>query len=204
MKVVATIYTDFSEKFGIPRQGALAHESEGIIVFEPEYRMEEALRGIEKYSHLWLLWQFSENVSKKWSPTVRPPRLGGNKRVGVFATRSPFRPNPIGLTAVRLIGVEQTKNKGAVLRVAGVDLMNGTPIYDIKPYLPYADSIPEASLGFAGEHLMDVLEVVCSDELWGKIPEEAEKREQKKAVRRAQGPPHSSKTRDHLRLSFWS
>lgn len=136
MKVVATIYTDFSEKFGIPRQGALAHESEGIIVFEPEYRMEEALRGIEKYSHLWLLWQFSENVSKKWSPTVRPPRLGGNKRVGVFATRSPFRPNPIGLTAVRLIGVEQTKNKGAVLRVAGVDLMNGTPIYDIKPYLP--------------------------------------------------------------------
>ena len=134
--------------------------------------MEEALRGIEKYSHLWLLWQFSENVSKKWSPTVRPPRLGGNKRVGVFATRSPFRPNPIGLTAVRLIGVEQTKNKGAVLRVAGVDLMNGTPIYDIKPYLPYADSIPEASLGFAGEHLMDVLEVVCSDELWGKIPED--------------------------------
>ena len=118
------------------------------------------------------MWQFSENVSKKWSPTVRPPRLGGNKRVGVFATRSPFRPNPIGLTAVRLIGVEQTKNKGAVLRVAGVDLMNGTPIYDIKPYLPYADSIPEASLGFAGEHLMDVLEVVCSDELWGKIPED--------------------------------
>ena len=148
MKVVATIYTDFSEKFGIPRQGALAHESEGIIVFEPEYRMEEALRGIEKYSHLWLLWQFSENVSKKWSPTVRPPRLGGNKRVGVFATRSPFRPNPIGLTAVRLIGVEQTKNKGAVLRVAGVDLMNGTPIYDIKPYLPYADSHPGAKGGF--------------------------------------------------------
>lgn len=172
MKAVATIYTDFSEKFGIPRQGALSRESEGVIVFEPEYRMEEALRGIEKYSHLWLLWQFSENVSKKWSPTVRPPRLGGNKRVGVFATRSPFRPNPIGLTAVRLIGVEQTKNEGAVLRVAGVDLMNGTPIYDIKPYLPYADSIPEASSGFAGEHLMDVLEVVCSDELWGKIPED--------------------------------
>ena len=177
MKVVATIYTDFSEKFGIPRQGALAHESEGIIVFEPEYRMEEALRGIEKYSHLsfYDLYDFDAFINTgeyKWSPTVRPPRLGGNKRVGVFATRSPFRPNPIGLTAVRLIGVEQTKNKGAVLRVAGVDLMNGTPIYDIKPYLPYADSIPEASLGFAGEHLMDVLEVVCSDELWGKIPED--------------------------------
>ena len=144
--------TDFSEKFGIPRQGALAHESEGIIVFEPEYRMEEALRGIEKYSHLWLLWQFSENVSKKWSPTVRPPRLGGNKRVGVFATRSPFRPNPIGLTAVRLIGVEQTKNKGAVLQVAGVDLMNGTPIYDIKPYIAYADCKPDAKSSFADIH----------------------------------------------------
>ena len=170
MKVVATIYTDFSEKFGIPRQGALAHESEGIIVFEPEYRMEEALRGIEKYSHLWLLWQFSENVSKKWSPTVRPPRLGGNKRVGVFATRSPFRPNPIGLTAVRLIGVEQTKNKGAVLRVAGVDLMNGTPIYDIKPYIPYADSIPEADGSFAESEKSHKLNIIISEELKSLIP----------------------------------
>ena len=170
MKVVATIYTDFSEKFGIPRQGALAHESEGIIVFEPEYRMEEALRGIEKYSHLWLLWQFSENVSKKWSPTVRPPRLGGNKRVGVFATRSPFRPNPIGLTAVRLIGVEQTKNKGAVLRVAGVDLMNGTPIYDIKPYIAYADCKPDAKSSFADIHKNDKLTVKINDELKVQIP----------------------------------
>lgn len=175
MKAVATIYTDFSEKFGIPRQGALARESEGVVVFEPEFRIADALRGIEKYSHLWLLWEFSENVSAQWSPTVRPPRLGGNERVGVFATRSPFRPNPIGLTAVKLLSVEKTSDKGMVLLVSGVDLMNQTPIYDIKPYLPYADSIPDASLGFAGEHLMDYLQVVCSDEILERIPQRKRK-----------------------------
>ena len=174
MKVVATIYTDFSEKFGIPRQGALAHESEGIIVFEPEYRMEEALRGIEKYSHLWLLWQFSENVSKKWSPTVRPPRLGGNKRVGVFATRSPFRPNPIGLSSVKLIGVEFREKEGPVLIVEGADLLDMTPIYDIKPYLPYVDSHPEAKGGFAEEKKDYKLDVNFPEMYLEQIP--AEKR----------------------------
>ena len=149
MKIIARIYTDFKEKFGIPRQSGLAEGLVGRIVFEEEYRRPEALRGIEGYSHLWLIWNFSESERDTWSPTVRPPRLGGNRRVGVFATRSPFRPNPIGLSSVRLLGVEHTAGEGDVLLVSGADLLDGTPIYDIKPYLAFTDSHPEATGGFA-------------------------------------------------------
>ena len=149
MKIIAKIYTEFDEKFGIPRQSGLVEETVGKIVFEPEYRNPEALRGIDGYSHLWLLWQFSEAVREDWSPTVRPPRLGGNKRMGVFATRSPYRPNPIGLSSVRLLEVRQTKNEGTVLIVGGADILSGTPIYDIKPYLAFTDSHPDAIGGFA-------------------------------------------------------
>ncbi|MBR5242184.1 MAG: tRNA (N6-threonylcarbamoyladenosine(37)-N6)-methyltransferase TrmO [Clostridia bacterium] len=149
MKIIARIYTDFKEKFGIPRQSGLAEGLVGRIVFEEEYRRPEALRGIDGYSHLWLIWNFSESERDTWSPTVRPPRLGGNRRVGVFATRSPFRPNPIGLSSVRLIGVEHTADEGDVLLVSGADLLDGTPIYDIKPYLAFTDSHPDAIGGFA-------------------------------------------------------
>ena len=149
MKIIARIYTDFKEKFGIPRQSGLAEGLVGRIVFEEEYRRPEALRGIEGYSHLWLIWNFSESERDTWSPTVRPPRLGGNRRVGVFATRSPFRPNPIGLSSVRLLGVEATATEGKVLLVSGADLLDGTPIYDIKPYLAFTDSHPDAIGGFA-------------------------------------------------------
>jgi len=148
IKVIARIRSDFKTKFGVPRQSGLVEALRARIVFEPEYRNADALRGIEGFSHLWLIWQFSETVREDWSPTVRPPRLGGNERMGVFATRSPFRPNAIGLSCVRLDGVEQTA-EGSVLLVSGADLMDGTPIYDIKPYLPYADCKPEASGGFA-------------------------------------------------------
>ncbi|MBR5448837.1 MAG: tRNA (N6-threonylcarbamoyladenosine(37)-N6)-methyltransferase TrmO [Clostridia bacterium] len=150
MKIIARIYTDFREKFGIPRQSGLAKDTVGRIVFEPEYRVPEALRGIEEYSHLWLIWNFSEAEREGWSPTVRPPRLGGNKRMGVFATRSPFRPNAIGLSSVRLLSVEDTA-EGKVLVVAGADILDGTPIYDIKPYLAFTDSHPDAVCGFADE-----------------------------------------------------
>lgn len=149
MKIIAKIYTEFDEKFGIPRQSGLVGETVGRIVFEPEYRNPEALRGIDGYSHLWLLWQFSEAMREDWSPTVRPPRLGGNKRMGVFATRSPYRPNPIGLSSVKLIGTEKTESEGTVLIVGGADLLSGTPIYDIKPYLAFTDSHPDAIGGFA-------------------------------------------------------
>lgn len=149
MKIIAKIHNDFKEKFGIPRQSGLSGELKSKIVFEPEYRNPDALRGIEGYSHLWLIWQFSEAIREDWSPTVRPPRLGGNKRVGVFATRSPYRPNPIGLSSVRLEGVEQTKDEGFVLIVSGADLLDGTPIYDIKPYIAYSDCHTDAISGFA-------------------------------------------------------
>lgn len=149
MKVIARLRGDFPAKFGIPRQAGIVEALESRIVFEPEYRCAEALRGIEDFSHLWLIWQFSENLREDWSPTVRPPRLGGNTRMGVFATRSPFRPNPLGLSCVRLLGVEDGGELGLVLRVAGADLMDGTPIYDIKPYVPYADCHPDAGSGFA-------------------------------------------------------
>jgi tRNA-Thr(GGU) m(6)t(6)A37 methyltransferase TsaA len=148
LKIIARIRTDFKEKFGIPRQSGIC-ESVGRIVFEKDYRRPEALRGIEGYSHLWIIWQFSEAVRDEWSPTVRPPRLGGNKRMGVFATRSPFRPNPIGLSSVRLIGIEETENDGVVLTVSGADILDGTPIYDIKPYLKFTDSHEDAVGGFA-------------------------------------------------------
>lgn len=168
MKIIARIHTDFKEKFGIPRQSGIADELEAKIVFEPEYRVSEALRGIEGYSHLWLIWQFSEAVRETWSPTVRPPRLGGNKRMGVFATRSPYRPNPIGLSSVRLDRVERTSD-GDVLIVRGADLLDGTPIYDIKPYLAYTDSHPDAIGGFADPVKEYALNVVFCKELLSKI-----------------------------------
>ena len=169
MKIIARIETDFPTKFGIPRQSGLT-DSEALIVFEEEYRVDDALRGIEGYSHLWLIWEFSEAKDKEWSPTVRPPRLGGNKRMGVFATRSPYRPNPIGLSSVKLLGVEKT-NRGTVLRVSGADLMDGTPIYDIKPYLPFTDCHIDAKGGFADERKGYSLDVVCEEKLLGIVPE---------------------------------
>ena len=148
IKAIARIRSDFPTNFGIPRQAGIVEELEARIVFEPEYRNPDALRGLEGFSHIWLIWQFSEAVREDWSPTVRPPRLGGNTRMGVFATRSPFRPNALGLSCVRLLGIEDTE-EGKTLRVAGADLMDGTPIFDIKPYIPYADCKPEAESGFA-------------------------------------------------------
>lgn len=171
MKRIAIIHTDFKEKFGIPRQSGLVEELEASIVFEPVFRNPDALRGLEGYSHLWLLWEFSESIREEWSPTVRPPRLGGKERMGVFATRSPFRPNPIGLSVVKLLGIEETADCGNIVRVAGADLMDGTPIYDIKPYLPFVDSHPEAVGGFADEHKEDQLQVRCEDKLLQKLPE---------------------------------
>lgn len=168
MKTIVRIQTDFPTKFGIPRQSGLT-ELEAVIVFEPEYRRPEALRGIEAFSHLWLIWEFSEAKRDGWSPTVRPPRLGGNTRVGVFATRSPFRPNPIGLSSVRLLGIEKT-SEGDVLRVSGADLMDGTPILDIKPYLAFTDSHPDASGGFADERRGDHLEVIFPERLLEAVP----------------------------------
>ena len=159
IQVIARMRSDFPTKFGIPRQSGLVEELRSVIVFEPEFRNPDALRGIESFSHLWLIWQFSEAVRSGWSPTVRPPRLGGNTRMGVFATRSPFRPNNLGLSSVRLLGIEETKEYGNVIHVAGADLMDGTPIFDIKPYIPYGDCHPEASGGFtdtAGDFILDV------------------------------------------------
>ena len=170
LKIIAKISTDFKEKFGIPRQSGIA-KTVGKIVFEPEYRVREALRGIDGYSHLWLLWEFSEARRDGWSPTVRPPRLGGNKRMGVFATRSPYRPNSIGLSSVRLLSVEESADEGLVLLVEGADLLDGTPIYDIKPYLPFTDSHPDAIGGFADEVREYSLKVNFSLQLLDKIPE---------------------------------
>ena len=172
MKVIARIHTDLPEKFGLPRQGCLIPELRGKIVFEPEYRNADAVRGVEDFSHLWLIWQFSKAVRDTWSPLVRPPRLGGNEKMGVFATRSPFRPNAIGLSCVRLERMETTSDKGIVLHVSGADLMDGTPIYDIKPYLPYVDSIPDAKGGFASDHEDDHVEVVFPDEWLRAVPDE--------------------------------
>lgn len=171
-KVIARIQTDFKTKFGIPRQSGLVQEVKGKIIFEPDYRNADAVRGIEDFTHIWLIWQFSEAVREQWSPTVRPPRLGGNKRMGVFATRSPFRPNAIGLSCVRLEKVEYTQSNGPVLHVSGVDLMDGTPIYDIKPYLPYADCHPEAVGGFASTPKEATLQVVDPNNLLSNLCEE--------------------------------
>lgn len=172
MKIIARIRTDFKEKFGIPRQSGLVGSLRARIVFEPEYRVKEALRGIEDFSHLWLIWELSEAKREDWSPTVRPPRLGGNKRVGVFATRSPFRPNPIGLSSVKLIGVEHSAADGDVLIVSGADLMDGTPIYDIKPYLPFTDSHPDAKGGFADEKKEYSIEVEIPEGIAKMVPAE--------------------------------
>lgn len=171
LRPVAHIRTDFPTKFGVPRQSGRAPSAEGTVVFEPQYRDESALRGIGGFSHLWLIFDFSEAHRDKWSPTVRPPRLGGNVRVGVFASRSPFRPNPIGLSAVRLVAVEKTAECGTVLRVAGADLVDGTPILDIKPYLPFTDSIPGAVGGFADAEVAHRLEVIFPDVLAALVPE---------------------------------
>ncbi|NBI10292.1 tRNA (N6-threonylcarbamoyladenosine(37)-N6)-methyltransferase TrmO [Colidextribacter sp. OB.20] len=167
---IAHIQSDFSEKFGIPRQSGLVEELTATVVFEPEYREPSALRGIEDFSHLWLIWEFSKARREGWSPTVRPPRLGGNRRLGVFATRSPFRPNPIGLSCVRLLAVRKDRELGPVLLVAGADLLNGTPIYDIKPYLPYADCKPDAAGGFATQPKGADLEVDCPPLLLEGVP----------------------------------
>ena len=170
VKVIARIENDFTEKFGIPRQSGLANAVVSRIVFEPEFRNDDALRGMDGFSHLWLIWQFSQAIREDWSPTVRPPRLGGNTRLGVFATRSPFRPNPLGLSSVRFLGTERTE-KGTVLLVAGADLMDGTPIFDIKPYIPYCDCHADASGGFtdtAGDFL---LQVDFPDKLLKKLPD---------------------------------
>ena len=172
LEVVAHIRTDFSSKFGIPRQSGLIDALKGTIVFTEAYRDASALRGIEGFSHLWLIWQFSESVMDRWSPTVKPPRLGGNTRVGVFATRSPFRPNPLGLSCVRLEGVEYGTPEGPVLRVAGADLLDGTPIYDIKPYIPYADCRPDATGGFTDSIAYERLEVAFPESLLALIPPE--------------------------------
>ena len=172
MEIIARMHSDFATKFGIPRQSGLVEELRSTIVFEPGFREPDCLRGIEDFSHLWIIWQFSGAVEQGWSPTVRPPRLGGNTRMGVFATRSPFRPNHMGLSCVRLLGVEHTKQHGTVLHVGGADLMDGTPIFDIKPYIPYSDCHPEAAGGFtdrAGEFL---LQVEFPKELLSRLPED--------------------------------
>ena len=169
---IAVMHSDFKSKFGIPRQSGLVEQLQSTIVFEPEFRNPDALRGIEAFSHLWLIWQFSAAVRQDWSPTVRPPRLGGNTRMGVFATRSPFRPNHLGLSCVRLLSVERTKEFGTVLRVGGGDLMDGTPIFDIKPYIPYSDCKPEAAGGFTEQAGSFLLEVAFPTELLNKLPED--------------------------------
>ena len=171
MQVIARIRSDFPTKFGVPRQAGLVPALRAEVVFEPAYRNDDALRGLEGFSHLGLIWEFSEAIRKDWSPTVRPPRLGGNERVGVFASRSPFRPNPIGLSCVKLEELRRTANDGTVLIVSGADLMDGTPIYDIKPYLPYADAHPEAVGGFAQAAPKAVLKVRCLPELLEQIPQ---------------------------------
>ena len=175
MDVIAVMHSDFPTKFGIPRQSGLAEALQSTIVFEPAYRNPEALRGIEGFSHLWILWQFSQAVRQDWSPTVRPPRLGGNTRMGVFATRSTFRPNAIGLSCVRLLSVEHTQDMGTVLHIGGADLMDGTPILDIKPYIPYCDAHPEAMGGFTQDAGDFILEVDFPENLKQRLP--AEKQE---------------------------
>lgn len=171
MKVIAKIETDFPTKFGVPRQSGLVERLSGRIVFEPEYRNPDAVRGLEEFSHIWILWEFSKAVRETWSPTVRPPRLGGNKRMGVFATRSPFRPNAIGLSCVKLEKIQIEEGLGPVLYVSGIDMIDQTPVYDIKPYLPYADSHPEAAGGFTDVTKEYRLKVEIPAALSGKVPD---------------------------------
>ncbi|MDE5604940.1 MAG: tRNA (N6-threonylcarbamoyladenosine(37)-N6)-methyltransferase TrmO [Eubacterium sp.] len=175
IKPIAKLYNDFPSKFGIPRQSGRITELKSKIIFEKEFRIEEAFRGLDQFSHLWLIWEFSESKKEEWSATVRPPRLGGNKRIGVFATRSPFRPNALGLSCVKLEAIEKDEKQGIVLIVSGADLMNGTPIYDIKPYIPYADCIEAAQGGFAEEHKDYKAEVEIPENLLTMIPEDKRK-----------------------------
>ena len=168
LAVIAHIRSDFPDKFGVPRQSGLVSALRAAVVFTPEFRRPEAVRGLEEFSHIWLIWQFSR--AKGWSPTVRPPRLGGNQRLGVFATRSPFRPNPLGLSAVRLEGVELCPDRGPMLHIAGADLLDGTPVFDIKPYLPYADCLPQATGGFTDQRARRRLAVDCPPELLERVP----------------------------------
>lgn len=172
LNIIARIKTDFPSKFGIPRQSGLVPSLKAKIVFEPEYRDASALRGLDGYSHLWLLWKFSESVCDGWQPTVRPPRLGGNKRIGVFATRSPFRPNPIGLSSVKIERIIENTPDGCIIEVSGADLMDNTPIYDIKPYIPYTDSHPEAMGGFSESVYGNNIKVDFPKELANKLSEE--------------------------------
>lgn len=172
MKIIAKIKTDMPDKFGVPRQSGIVEELTGKIIFEPEYRVREAVRGLEEFSHLWVIWQFSENLRSSWSPTVRPPRLGGEIRKGVFATRSPFRPNPIGLSCVKIEKIEFTKELGPVISVSGVDMTDDTPIYDIKPYITYTDSRPDAKQSFAGDFINYGLKVDFPEKLLSLIPDE--------------------------------
>ena len=196
MKRIARIHTDFASKFGVPRQSGLVPQLQGRIVFEPEYRNVDAVRGMEDFSHLWLVWEFSEAVRKGWSPTVRPPRLGGNRRMGVFATRSPFRPNPIALSCVKLERIEWEGSEAPVIWVSGVDMMDGTQIYDIKPYLPHIEAVPDAAAGFAGKVKDYALQVSCPDELLLKLP--AEKRKALLAV--LSEDPRPSYQKDETRV----
>lgn len=172
IRPIAVMRSDFPTKFGIPRQSGLVESLRSTIVFEPEYRNPDALRGLEDFSHIWLIWQFSEAVRSDWTPTVRPPRLGGNVRMGVFATRSPFRPNSLGLSCVKIVGIEQTEENGTVIHVAGADLMDGTPIFDIKPYIPYGDCHPEALGGFTSTAGDFILQVDFPQHLLALLPED--------------------------------
>ena len=188
MRVIARVHSDFSSKFGVPRQSGLVDALESTVVFEPEYRNADALRGLEGFSHLWLVWVFDQAIRETWSPTVRPPRLGGNQRMGVFATRSPFRPNPIALSSVKLSSIQQTADFGTVLKIRGADLMDGTPILDIKPYIPYADSHPDAVGGFATTPAGETLEVTIPESLLSRIP--AERQEALRGVLAQDPRPH--------------
>ena len=194
--IIARIHTDLPEKFGVPRQSGLVPQLRGTIVLEPAYRNPDALRGLEGFSHLWLIFQFHRAVREGWSPTVRPPRLGGNVRMGVFATRSPFRPNPIGLSSVRLERVELTADLGPVLHVRGADLVDGTPIFDIKPYIPYGDSHPEAVGGFASAPAGETLTVVIPPELLEQVPES--RREALRGVLAQDPRPHYQNDPDRV------
>ena len=196
MQVVARIRSDFSSKFGVPRQSGLVDALEAAVVFEPEFRNPDAVRGLEDFSHIWLIWAFHQAVRDTWSPTVRPPRLGGNVRMGVFATRSPFRPNPIGLSSVRLERVELTADLGPVLHVRGADLVDGTPIFDIKPYIPYGDSHPEAVGGFASAPAGETLTVVIPPELLEQVPES--RREALRGVLAQDPRPHYQNNPDRV------
>ena len=196
IQVIARMHSDFATKFGIPRQSGLVEELRSTIVFEPEFRNPDALRGIEDFSHLWIIWQFSEAVRQGWSPTVRPPRLGGNTRMGVFATRSPFRPNNLGLSCVRFLGLEETKEFGTVIHVGGADLMDGTPIFDIKPYVPYADCQPDALNGFTGGTEGELLEVDFPPALLELLPQE----KQQAAIGILAHDPRPSYQKDNQRV----